>query len=305
MTYATTAGTGSSSWMSNMTYVTGDGIVSVKLIDKPTKGAKGTKGWHPKIVMKALKSVKLKPVELVELSARLRKLSKLSISAQETGQIAMYELLAREMACIIKAQEAAAIGYPMVIQRQTIVDFVSKTRDKRLKFDKLENFPRVIPKRVRDKINEVRAKGVFDEFWVAYIDYTEEKPLQTVKDKILEKDPILFGTFSVNVRDLHYVTDWVDRYCDLTLTKLVGEIQLEDPEFELDRVPDPTPEYLDEVVRKVEKSLADLSATNSSNYLAKMLEQEREARKSTEKKAKGLLKQLKDAGIKVLKVGSK
>lgn len=298
--YAGTTSFTDTSWTSyDTTYVITDGTVEVSVGSQIAK--EGTKGWHPKIVMKALKSAKLKPAELTELRNRLKKLSKMAIAAQEVGQVGMYETLAKEIACIVKEQEAAAIGHGLRIERTTVQKFVNKTRDRVIKFEKLENFPRTIPKRVRDKIADVRSKGVFDEFWVVYVDYSEESKLPTTKDKIKEKDPILFGAFSVNAVYLHYITDWVDKYCDLTMSKLVEALQEDDPEYELSMVPEPTPEYLAQVVEGVERNLAELDSTKASNYLAKMLEQEKTNRKALEKENRGLVKQLKEAGIKAIK----
>jgi len=314
MSYSTSGTLNTDGWLSGGTisYVVNTGASTITMTGdqmfdpartveiKDNEGPQPTRGWHPKIVMKALKTAKLRPAELKELSARLKKLSKIAITSQETGQVGLYETVAKEMACIVKEQEAAAIGYGLRIDRETIKTFVSKTRDRVIKFDRLENFPRTIPKKVREKIEDVRSRGVFDEFWVVYVDYTKEEAPKTTKDKIREKDPILFGSFSVNQVNLHYIVDWVDKYCDLTISKLVDAIQEDDPEFELDRVPDPSDEYLASVVANVERNIAELSSTNSSNYLAKMLDQEKQNREALEKQNKSLMKKLKAAGIDVM-----
>lgn len=78
--YSTTTAAGSSGWMSdNQLTVVLDSNVRLDVKNK------GTKGWHPSIVMRALKTAKLKPAELAELSVRLKKLSKMAFTAQETG----------------------------------------------------------------------------------------------------------------------------------------------------------------------------------------------------------------------------
>lgn len=98
-----------------------------------------------------------------------------------------------------------------------------------------------------------------------YVDYTGEK-LKTNSDKIREKDPILFGVFSFQPDVLYYIVDWIDEYCDLTLDKLLTEIKIDDPEFELNAVPDIDDEYINSLIVDVKDRAKKLADTKASNY---------------------------------------
>jgi len=43
----------------------------------------------------------------------------------------------------------------------------------------------------------------------------------TEKEKEKAKDPILFGVMK-NSRNLYFIADWEDEYCDLTLSKMLN-----------------------------------------------------------------------------------
>jgi hypothetical protein len=41
------------------------------------------------------------------------------------------------------------------------------------------------------------------------------------------KDPILFGVVK-GTRNLYYIGDWIDEYCDLTLDKFLSVLEMEE-----------------------------------------------------------------------------
>jgi hypothetical protein len=223
------------------------------------------KKFSPKIYFRFIKS-KLTKIEQDLLREQLNKLKPMLIAANQSGQRALYEKLSVHAAVAIKEQEALAIGCGTRIPKKIIDRFIPKVVDKVVKFDLLANFPRPIPVKVRTRIAEVREKQVFDEFHILYVDYTEEAPLKTTAKKIREKDPILFGTFKFQPDVFYFIVDWVDKYCDITLSKVVETIQLEDPEYQLDMVPEVDEDYFNEIVKKVNKSHERLKKTNSRNF---------------------------------------
>ena len=70
-----------------------------------------------------------------------------------------------------------------------------------------------------------KTRGIFDEFYVVFTDYTGKEERKVEKER-RDKDPILFGVFknNTNVADrFYFLGDWVDEYCDLTLDKMVEQ----------------------------------------------------------------------------------
>ncbi len=45
--------------------------------------------------------------------------------------------------------------------------------------------------------------------------------IKTAADAIREKDPILFGITDRHPDRLYFIADWVDEFCDLTLSQLL------------------------------------------------------------------------------------
>ena len=240
----------------NLIYTgTPEATVSADVITPPesTRGKKKVKGEkqtepgtyksayridniNPKIYFKFVKS-KLTKIEVDTLKKRLNKIRPLLVQAEEMKQQALFEALSNQLAVLVREQEAFAIGHEKRIHRKYIEKFMKKVEDRCIKFEPLASFPRVIPAKVREKIKRVQESGVFDEFHILYIDHTGEE-LKTNKQKIKEKDPILFGRFNFQPDVFYFIVDWIDKYCDLTLSKLIDELQIDDPEFELDLLPE-------------------------------------------------------------------
>lgn len=98
--------------------------------------------------------------------------------------------------------------------------------------------------------------------------------VKTNKEKIREKDPILFGRFSFTPNTYYYITDWVDKYCDLTLVKLVDTLKVTDPEFELDFIPEIDDKYVKKIMQEVDDRVKRLSMTKPSNFVGLMREED-------------------------------
>ena len=132
-----------------------------------------------------------------------------------------------------------------------------------------------------DQLHQAKEKCIFDEFWVLYLDYTG-KELKTNKEKIKEKDPILFGCFSFAPERFFYITDWVDDFCDLTLEKFVEELEANHEASSdygrfispVEELEEPDESYLADVVAQVSARHNRLDNTKQNNFRALMAEED-------------------------------
>lgn len=138
-------------------------------------------------------------------------------------------------------KEAAAIeaGFNQYVEKSTIQKYTELVKDKSVYVCELSEFPRDVPDEVFDKIAD--HMDLFDHLYVVFTDYT-----QTVSKEIeqsrREKDPILFGAFDLANRGRgafmlgprwYFIGDWVDEYCDLTLSKMIEKFDTEHVDIEV------------------------------------------------------------------------
>lgn len=127
--------------------------------------------------------------------------------------------------------EAIKAGYDRYVLKEDVNELIeslkSKDGGRQLAFSNLERYPRVIPQKNAEFIQQ--AKKYFDSIYILYTAKKEE-----VEKEKIAKDPIAFGVVkykggndslprqtSVESNHMFFITDWVDEYCDLTLDKLV------------------------------------------------------------------------------------
>ena len=146
---------------------------------------------------------------------------------KKTNQIAGMKKLMFIINTIEKEKEAVQSGIDQFVYREDIEEFITKVSSEVVKIIDLENYPREIPDDIILEFEKV--KDVFDKFYVIFTDYTGEAEKQVEKSR-RDKDPILFGAF--HDRDtktlsekFYYIGDWIDEYCDLTLEKMVTEME--------------------------------------------------------------------------------
>jgi hypothetical protein len=216
------------------------------------------------LYMKFVKS-KLGKVQIERSKQRLKKLQNLIAYTKEMGQRALYEALCEEAAILVRETEIVAFGITQWVERNDIEKFRNLVKEKVIKFEPKEKFPRVIPRKIQDRLKALEKAKVFDEFHILFIDYTG-KELKTTKEKIRSKDPILFGTFAHQRDRLYYIADWVDEYCDLTLEKFVSKFKETDPEYGISQVPDITEERWKSIVEEVKARHQRLADTKGSNW---------------------------------------
>lgn len=281
----------SSGIVSSGTYITGLGGVSITMpstISYQSSTPSGVQvqlnkneGLNPALVFKFIKS-KLTKTESEKLKVQARKLQKFVKDTKEVGQQAAYEEFAKMLTGIMGMLELSACGFDKFVLETTVTKFEYKVKDRTLKYGKLETFPRAIPDKIRRKIKQIQSKNLFDEYWILYLDYSKEV-LKTNKDKIREKDPILFGKIKNNPDKLFYLVDWVDEYCDLTLKKFVEEVKTKDPDFELNSLPELDEKFLSDLKNEIQIREERLKNTNPDNFRANMVEEEKQNKKPKKK----------------------
>jgi hypothetical protein len=221
---------------------------------------------HPKLYFKFLKS-KLRHSDLADLKKRLNKLKILADKAWASGQSGLAEQFEESLVLILREQEIAAAGCGKFVITEDINRFLHIVRARTIKQCDLKNFPRLIPAKVQKKLDAVRRLKIFDEYVVLYNDPLNTALVKTNKEKVVEKDPILFGKVSFDPTRYFFIIDWVDEHCDLTMDKFIEEFSSKiRNEYALSEIEEPSKESLDAVRLKVEKRHAILKATNSRNW---------------------------------------
>lgn len=241
------------------------------------------KGIHPKLYFSYVKS-KLNKLEREKLARRVNKLRRMVVSADDMDQQALYESLSLMLAVAIRESEAYVCGYTKWIHKDSINKFIALVRGKTVKFEELEKFPRIIPNDVRNKIKSCKNKSLFDDYWILYTDYTKEV-VKTTKEKVREKDPIVFGRFSYQEDILYPIGDWVDEYCDITIDKVVEKLRYYDTDYKLNIIPDLDDKSIKKLLEEVRVRHDRLKNTNRDNYKQNMEQEEidRKARKEAKK----------------------
>ena len=116
-----------------------------------------------------------------------------------------------------------AKGFHHKITEAQLVKFVKKTK-KGVVLTYVKNFSHPIPDQVLQKKLEADDLHVFDNYVILHYDPSGKVYAKTEQEKEKERsyrsDPILFGLIA-DSRDLYYITDWTDEYCDLTLDKFL------------------------------------------------------------------------------------
>jgi hypothetical protein len=215
---------------------------------------------------------------------RLAKLQVLVRQAEDLEQKALYEEFARKIAICVREQELNVCGIEYIVNKVSISKYKDKVKDVDIKFKKLEEYDRPIPANVTKRLNKFKKLKMFDNYMVLYLDYKEKididnkkkavAEVKTNKQKIKEKDPILFGTLDYEPDKLYFIADWVDEYCDLTLDKFLQTIKKDDLEYELEQFEAIDEEYIQRMVRESRERQTRLKNTNSGNYKKFMEEEE-------------------------------
>ena len=145
----------------------------------------------------------------------------------QTGQKKGLRKLIFHIESIMKEKKVIDAGITKFVYRDDIEEYIDKVANKQVVILDIASYERVIPEEVANAM--IKVKDLFDEFYIVCTDYNGKLSKQVQKER-REKDPILFGAFldrdkqAINER-FYYIGDWVDEYCDLTLDKMVAEMQ--------------------------------------------------------------------------------
>ena len=172
-----------------------------------------------------------------------------------------------ELLKLTKHAEAVASGYTKIVEETDINRFMGMVNhDKKVvKFTDFTNFPRPVPKANKKKILDAKKTGVFSNFKILYLDYSNEN-LKTTKQKIIEKDPIVFGVYKEDPSKHFFITDWVDEICDLTLLQFVDEMKKKDSEYGFVEEDTLDEEFLNRIRLEYEEKKSRLDNTKPSNF---------------------------------------
>jgi len=128
------------------------------------------------------------------------------------------------------------------LTEKDIVDFhnVASTHDKYktgLCLTYVKNFVKVIPLEITELKRKADELKVFDNYVILHYDPSGKAVKDTKKEKEKKKDPILFGVIKGS-KNLYYIGDWVDEYCDLTLDVIITKLGREASLLDTKRVKD-------------------------------------------------------------------
>lgn len=144
--------------------------------------------------------------------------------ANDMGQQALADKLTAELFNNKYESILFAEGFHFKITEEQVVEFIKKT-EKGVQIAYVSNFIRPIPLEVIELKQKADKLLVFDNYCVMFYDPEEKSYKKTKEEEEAERrkkaDPILFGMISGS-RNLYYVADWIDEYCNLTLDEFIN-----------------------------------------------------------------------------------
>lgn len=150
------------------------------------------------------------------------------INAQDNNQVALVEKIL-DYAKILKLELILSHSkFNKYLSEEDIVNFynVASKHEKfktKLKLTYIKNFIKVIPDDITKLKKEADNLMIFDNYVIMHYDYNNDSVSETKEEKEKRKDPILFGVISGS-KNLYFIGDWVDDYCDLTLDEIIKKI---------------------------------------------------------------------------------
>ena len=176
-------------------------------------------------------------IELAE--KRIKKFEMLRQTDAAKLTKSFFEMFKRE-------SRAIEAGYTKYVLKKDVIAYAERLRandKKNVYITDLEDFPREIPDDVVNKVYKCIEDKIFDHLYIMYTDYTGEIK-KAVEKRHVEKDPIIFGAFDIHNKNrivdltvgprFYFIADWVDEYCDITLTDFLNSFTDKKPhEFEV------------------------------------------------------------------------
>lgn len=214
---------------------------------------------------------KLSKIEQKDFKERVNRLVSMLNYSKSMNQLAVYDDCSLKLASIFQEQELLVVGIDKYLYEKSIIKYLQNVQNKVIKFKEFTEFPRIVPKQVRDIYSSLRKKNVFDEYWILYIDYQDE--VKSNKQKIKEKDPILFGKLKIEPTKLYFIADWVDEYCDLTLDQLTNSLEKLDNDYKIEMIDEINHREILKIKDEILLKQKRLANANSGNFRELMQEE--------------------------------
>jgi len=177
--------------------------------------------FNPDKVFKDMKSGMITINELDEDGGKV--VAKMIKEAKANDQVAFKEALEHEKERIEKEFKVIKGGFRVFITKADIDGVVKKSKRK-IKSTKIKNFCKSIPPDVVLEYRKAKKLKVFDDFEVLHYDPEDTNVKMTKEER--KKDPVLFGTMECSDR-YYFIADWIDDYCNLTLSAMIDEIGID------------------------------------------------------------------------------
>lgn len=150
-------------------------------------------------------------------------------TAKNNGQIALLEILRDKKDGVLSETRLLELGEMQYVTEEDVVKFYKKSnlKDRSLKLTWVKNYARMIPEDVIEAKRKYDAAESFDNYVILHFDKFDNSTQMTKAEVEKAKDPILFGVLK-GTRNLYYIGDWIDEYCDLTLDKFLSVLEMEE-----------------------------------------------------------------------------
>ena len=158
----------------------------------------------------------------------LNKYSTILENAEHNNQIALIERITDYAETLKFELILSSSKFNKFLTEEDLVKFynVASVHEKYktgLNLTYVKNFIKVIPEDITNLKKEADELKVFDNYVILHYDYTGKTISDTKAEAIKRKDPILFGVIK-NSKNLYYIGDWIDDYCDLTLDDIIKKL---------------------------------------------------------------------------------
>jgi hypothetical protein len=150
-------------------------------------------------------------------------------TAKDNGQIAFLEILRDKKDGVLAEAKLLDVGEIKYVTDEDVVKFYKKANlgSKMLKLTWMKNYARMIPDDVITEKKKYDTTELFDNYVILHFDKHDNSTQMTKAEVEKAKDPILFGVLK-GTRNLYFIGDWVDEYCDLTLDKFLSTLEMEE-----------------------------------------------------------------------------
>jgi hypothetical protein len=150
-------------------------------------------------------------------------------TAKSNGQIAFLEILRDKKDGVLAETKLLEVGEVKYVTEEDVVKFYKKAnlKDRMLKLTWIKNYARMIPDDVIEAKKKFDGSELFDNYVILHFDKFDNSTQMTKAEVEKAKDPILFGVLK-GTRNLYFIGDWIDEYCDLTLDKFLSTLEMEE-----------------------------------------------------------------------------